>query len=100
MVAQAKDLHRVATDGMNRGKDQLDKTTKEVCVLTIRVKKTEQERDSLGREVQKREGNAKLDEQLMGIKEDVVKEFHRALDPTNTFNPGIGKTAKTRRNLS
>ena len=27
-VAQAKDLHRVATDGMNRGKDQLDKTTK------------------------------------------------------------------------
>ena len=26
--------------------------------------------------------------------EPVVKEFHRQLDPTNTFNPGIGKTGK------
>ena len=28
--------------------------------------------------------------------EEVVKDFHRSLDPTNTFNPGIGKTAKIR----
>ena len=28
--------------------------------------------------------------------EPVVKEFHRQLDPTNTFNPGIGKTSKKR----
>lgn len=27
--------------------------------------------------------------------EDVVKEFYRELDPTNTFNPGIGKTEKS-----
>ena len=32
--------------------------------------------------------------------EDVVTRFHQALDPTNTFNPGIGKTTKTRRDLS
>ena len=29
--------------------------------------------------------------------EPVVKDFHRKLDPTNTFNPGIGKTSKRRR---
>ena len=29
--------------------------------------------------------------------EPVVKDFHRQLDPTNTFNPGIGKTSKRRR---
>ena len=29
--------------------------------------------------------------------EQVVKDFHRELDPTNTFNPGIGKTSKSRR---
>ena len=23
-----------------------------------------------------------------------VKAFHRDLDPTNTFNPGVGKTSK------
>jgi D-lactate dehydrogenase len=28
--------------------------------------------------------------------EPVVKEFHHQLDPTNTFNPGIGKTSKKR----
>jgi D-lactate dehydrogenase len=28
--------------------------------------------------------------------EPVVKEFHRQLDPSNTFNPGIGKTGKKR----
>ena len=28
--------------------------------------------------------------------EPVVKAFHRELDPTNTFNPGIGKTPKSR----
>jgi len=28
--------------------------------------------------------------------EQVVKDFHRELDPTNTFNPGIGRTAKDR----
>jgi len=29
--------------------------------------------------------------------EQVVKDFHQKLDPTNTFNPGIGKTSKSRR---
>ena len=29
--------------------------------------------------------------------EQVVKDFHQALDPTNTFNPGIGRTSKSRR---
>jgi D-lactate dehydrogenase len=29
--------------------------------------------------------------------EQVVKDFHQALDPTNTFNPGIGRTTKSRR---
>ena len=29
--------------------------------------------------------------------EPVVKDFHRKLDPTNTFNPGIGRTSKRRR---
>ncbi|MCH2143177.1 MAG: D-lactate dehydrogenase [Phycisphaerales bacterium] len=29
--------------------------------------------------------------------EQVVKDFHQQLDPTNTFNPGIGKTSKSRR---
>ena len=29
--------------------------------------------------------------------EPIVKDFHRKLDPTNTFNPGIGKTSKRRR---
>ncbi len=29
--------------------------------------------------------------------EQNVKEFHRSLDPTNTFNPGIGKTTKSSR---
>ena len=28
--------------------------------------------------------------------EQVVKEFHQQLDPTNTFNPGIGRTSKAR----
>ena len=28
--------------------------------------------------------------------EPVVEQFHRRLDPTNTFNPGIGKTSKKR----
>ena len=28
-----------------------------------------------------------------------LKAFYEKLDPTNTFNPGIGKTAKTRRVL-
>ena len=28
--------------------------------------------------------------------EPVVEQFHRKLDPTNTFNPGIGKTSKKR----
>ncbi|MEM7801411.1 MAG: D-lactate dehydrogenase [Chloroflexota bacterium] len=29
--------------------------------------------------------------------EETLKAFYAALDPTNTFNPGIGKTAKKRR---
>ncbi|MEM7013900.1 MAG: D-lactate dehydrogenase [Verrucomicrobiota bacterium] len=29
--------------------------------------------------------------------EQTLKEFYEELDPTNTFNPGIGKTKKTRR---
>ena len=29
--------------------------------------------------------------------EQVVKDFHQALDPTNTFNPGIGRTSKSGR---
>ena len=29
--------------------------------------------------------------------EETLKEFYAELDPTNTFNPGIGRTAKTRR---
>ena len=29
--------------------------------------------------------------------EQVVKDFHARLDPTNTFNPGIGKTTKAYR---
>ncbi len=29
--------------------------------------------------------------------EQIVKEFHEDLDPTNTFNPGIGRTSKSRR---
>lgn len=29
--------------------------------------------------------------------EQVVKDFHQELDPTNTFNQGIGKTSKSRR---
>ena len=28
--------------------------------------------------------------------EQVVKDFYRELDPTTTFNPGIGKTSKAR----
>ena len=28
--------------------------------------------------------------------EQVVKDFYRELDPTNTFNPGIGRTSKAR----
>ena len=32
--------------------------------------------------------------------EDSLKEFYLSLDPTNTFNPGIGKTDKTQRNCS
>lgn len=32
--------------------------------------------------------------------EDAVKEFYRELDPTNSFNPGIGKMAKHKRNCS
>ncbi len=27
--------------------------------------------------------------------EEHLKAFYKELDPTNTFNPGIGKTAKT-----
>tara|TARA_B100001059_G_scaffold216060_1_gene234128 strand:- start:209 stop:1981 length:1773 start_codon:yes stop_codon:yes gene_type:complete len=29
--------------------------------------------------------------------EQVVKDFHQTLDPTNTFNPGIGRTSKSQR---
>ena len=29
--------------------------------------------------------------------EQIVKDFHRELDPTNTFNPGIGRTSKLAR---
>ncbi len=29
--------------------------------------------------------------------EQAVKTFHQTLDPTNTFNPGIGQTSKSRR---
>ena len=32
--------------------------------------------------------------------EQVVKDFHQGLDPTNTFNPGIGKTSKSRQSPS
>lgn len=32
--------------------------------------------------------------------EDGVKEFYKELDPTNRFNPGIGKTEKHKRNCS
>lgn len=32
--------------------------------------------------------------------EQSLKEFYLTLDPTNTFNPGIGKTDKTQRNCS
>lgn len=32
--------------------------------------------------------------------EKSLKEFYLTLDPTNTFNPGIGKTDKTQRNCS
>ena len=32
----------------------------------------------------------------MSEAEQVVKDFYRELDPTNTFNPGIGKTSKAR----
>ncbi|GAC19475.1 D-lactate dehydrogenase [Paraglaciecola arctica] len=32
--------------------------------------------------------------------EKSLKEFYLQLDPTNTFNPGIGKTDKTQRNCS
>jgi len=75
VTSQAKDLHRVATDGMNRGKDHLDKATKAVLTLTDTVKKVEKERDNLGREVQKLEGNVKVEKQLMSMKDDVVKDL-------------------------
>ena len=29
--------------------------------------------------------------------DDTLKKFYQELDPTNTFNPGIGKTSKARR---
>lgn len=32
--------------------------------------------------------------------EEGLRDFYRALDPTNTFNPGIGKMDKTKRNCS
>jgi D-lactate dehydrogenase len=32
--------------------------------------------------------------------EPQLKEFYEQLDPTNTFNPGIGKMEKTKRNCS
>ncbi|MEG3766755.1 D-lactate dehydrogenase [Alteromonas sp. 14N.309.X.WAT.G.H12] len=32
--------------------------------------------------------------------EDGLRNFYRQLDPTNTFNPGIGKMEKTQRNCS
>ena len=70
VTSQAKDLHRAA-DGMNRGKDQLDKAIKAVLTLTDTVKKVEKERDNLGREVQKLEGNVKVEKQLMSMKDDV-----------------------------
>ena len=75
VTSQAKDLHRVAADGMNRGKDQLDKAAKAVLTLTDTVKKVEKERDNLGREVQKLEGNVKVEKQLMSMKDDVVKDL-------------------------
>ena len=75
VTSQAKDLHRVAADGMNRGKDQLDKAAKAVLTLTDKVNKVEKERDILGREVQKLEGNAKVEKQLMTMKDDVVKDL-------------------------
>ena len=32
--------------------------------------------------------------------EDTLKAFYRSLDPTNTFNPGIGHMEKTKRNCA
>ncbi|HAW95030.1 MAG TPA: D-lactate dehydrogenase, partial [Phycisphaerales bacterium] len=32
--------------------------------------------------------------------EETVKSFHEKLDPTNTFNPGIGRTSKSRRSAN
>lgn len=32
--------------------------------------------------------------------EDTLKAFYRSLDPTNTFNPGIGQMEKTKRNCA
>ena len=29
-----------------------------------------------------------------------LQNFYKSLDPTNTFNPGIGKMSKTKRNCS
>ena len=29
--------------------------------------------------------------------DSTLKDFYESLDPTNTFNPGIGKTSKRRR---
>ena len=42
----------------------MDKATKAVLTLNDTVKKVEKERDGLGREVQKLEGNAKVEKQL------------------------------------
>ncbi len=32
--------------------------------------------------------------------EDGLQDFYRSLDPTNTFNPGVGKMEKTKRNCA
>ena len=51
-IIRCKDLHKVATDGMNRGKDQLDKASKEVSALTYALKKAKAEVQMLGGKVE------------------------------------------------
>lgn len=74
-ITQGKDLHAVAKDVMIRGKNQLDKVTKEVSTLTAALKKAKEERDERATEVQMLEGKVEIGAELMSIKDGQLKEL-------------------------
>lgn len=94
-IVRGKDLYKVATDGMHRGKDQLDKASKEVSALTSALKKAKEERDKRAMEVQTLEGKVEIGAQLMSIKEGQLKEFKAKVAKEKVKVEKMGKEIDT-----